>query len=111
MVNRIAIASSDGENIDLHFARATGFYIYDVGDTNYEFVEYRGIETIFRHDESEFEKTLQNIEDCNALIVSQIGRGALSFVAAYGLRVFEAPYPIESVLKKLINEEILLKNS
>lgn len=109
MVNRVAIASSDGENIDLHFARTTGFYIYDVGDTNYEFVEYRGIDGIFGHNEWEFEKALQNIDDCTAVIVSRIGRGALSYAASRGLRIFEAPYPIESVLKKLIDEEILIR--
>ncbi len=104
---RIAVASSDGVNIDLHFARASTFYIYEIGDKTYEFLELRNIDAILRHDEYEFDRVLKSLEDCGAVIVSQIGIGALASVASKGLRVFEAPYPIESVLNKLVNEDIL----
>lgn len=107
MAHRIAIASSDGKNIDLHFAKASQFYIYDVDDVDYRFVELRSCETILKHDGNEFDKAIQKLYDCKAVIVSQIGRGALSYVISKGLRVFEAPYPIESVLEKLVNEDIM----
>ncbi|MHB8065681.1 MAG: NifB/NifX family molybdenum-iron cluster-binding protein [Ruminiclostridium sp.] len=109
MKHRIAIASSDGKNIDLHFAKASQFYIYDVNDDNFDFVELRRCETILEHDENEFDKATQKLYDCMAVFVSQIGRGALSYIISKGLRVFEAPYLIESVLEKLVQEDILNK--
>ena len=39
MTQRIAIASTDGKNIDLHFAQASQFYIFDVQDQEYKFIE------------------------------------------------------------------------
>jgi nitrogen fixation protein NifX len=107
MTHRIAIASSDGKNIDLHFARAGQFYIFDVNDTDYTFIELRKCEIILNNDENEFDKAIQKLFDCRAVFVSQIGRGALSYVVSSELRVFEAPYPIESVLEKLVQEGIL----
>ena len=38
---KIAIASSDGKNIDLHFGKAEKFYIYELKEKNFEFVETR----------------------------------------------------------------------
>lgn len=110
MTQRIAIASSDGKNIDLHFARASQFYIYNVTDATYEFVELRKCDTIFKHDEDEFHNAIQKLYDCKAILVSKIGRGALAYVVSNGLRVFEASYPIDSVLEKFVQEDILNKN-
>ncbi len=107
MAQRIAIASSDGINIDLHFARTASFYIYEIFDTKYEFVEYRKLDAANKHDESGFERTLNALEDCKAIIVSQIGRGALAFVNSKGIRVFEAPYPIQMVMERFIEKNIL----
>ncbi len=109
MSYRIAIASSDGKNIDLHFARASQFYIYDIKDAAYEFVELRKCETILKHDENEFDKAISKLHDCIAVIVSQIGRGALAYLSLKNIRVFEAPYPIDGVLDKLVKEAILSK--
>ncbi|HEY5584141.1 MAG TPA: NifB/NifX family molybdenum-iron cluster-binding protein [Ruminiclostridium sp.] len=109
MTHRIAIASSDGKNIDLHFAKASQFYIYDVNKDAFEFIELRKCEGIIKHDENEFDKKIEKFYGCMAVFVSQIGRGALAYVSSKGLRVFEAPYPIESVLEKLVQEDILNK--
>lgn len=107
MTYRVAVASSDGRNIDLHFARANQFYIYDLHEESFEFIELRKRDVILAHNENEFDKAMQKLHDCTAVIVSQIGRGALGYVSNKGFRVFEAPYPIEPVLEKLVNERIL----
>ena len=41
---KIAIASSDGKNIDISFGATTFFYIYDVDGRNYSFLEKRNID-------------------------------------------------------------------
>ncbi len=107
MSQRIAIASSDGKNIDLHFARATSFYIYELDNKTFKFIEIRKPSVAGSHDESEFARTLRLIEDCSTIIVSRIGRGALGFIQAKGIRIFEASYPIDAVLKKLIDRDII----
>lgn len=109
MTHRIAIASSDGRNIDLHFGRAGQFYIYDIDETDYRFVEIRKAQMILNHAADEFERAAESIKDCLAVFVSKVGKVALIYIIANGLRVFEAPYPIEGVLDKLVKENILNK--
>lgn len=107
MVSRIAVASSDGVNVDLHFARASQFYIYDIRDSGFEFIELRKCNAAFGHNQNEFDKTLEKLEGCKAVIVNRVGTGALQFLAARGFRVFEAPYPVKDVLNKIVNKNIL----
>ncbi len=45
MSYKIAIASSDGENVDVHFGAAEQFYIYEVEETKYQLAEVRKYET------------------------------------------------------------------
>jgi nitrogen fixation protein NifX len=110
MAYRIAIASTDGENIDLHFAKSSQFYIFDVHDKDYAFVEVRKNPEIIRHGEIEFQKIMAILKDCSAIVVSQIGYGAAKYIFSTGIRVFEAPYPIKDVLHKFVAQEILSRN-
>ena len=108
MVHRIAVASTDGENIDLHFAKAFQFYIFDVVDEQeYTFVEVRENPKALRHGEIEFQKIIATLQDCSAIVVSQIGYGAAKYIFSTGIRVFEAPYPISAVLHKFAAKQIL----
>ena len=38
---KVALASSDGKNIDLHFGKTEKFYIYELKDKGFELVESR----------------------------------------------------------------------
>ncbi len=108
MGQKIAIASSDGVNIDLHFAKASGFYIYEIKDESFEYIEYRvNAAATSKHDENEFERTLKSLSDCKAIIVSQVGISALAFIQSRGFRLFEASYRIDSVLERFIEKDIL----
>lgn len=107
MGKRIAVASSDGENIDLHFAQAYQFDIYEIEETESRFVERRSGIRISFHDEQAFEQVLSMLHDCMAVFVSRIGYGAARYVFARGMRVFEAPFPVQAVLSKVINKRIL----
>ena len=40
---KVAIASSDGLNIDLHFGQAKSFFIYELKDKKFEFTEKREV--------------------------------------------------------------------
>jgi nitrogen fixation protein NifX len=103
MAQRIAIASSDGKNIDAHFAQARQYYIYDIGEHGYEFVETRTVSAIVNH---EFDKVTGLLQDCTAVFAARIGPGAARVLAAKGLRIFETPYPIPAVLDKVVAKQI-----
>ena len=107
MGQRVAVASSDGEQIDLHFGQAYQFYIYDVDDSGYSLVEVRKVSVILTHDADEIERKAAVLQDCDALFVAKIGLGAVRQLAGRRIRVFEAPFAIEAVLTKIVEENIL----
>jgi Uncharacterized conserved protein len=106
-VYRIAAASTDGTMIDSHFAQAECFYIYDIADESYAFVEKRHIAAALTHSEAAFDKVRLLLHDCTAIVVEKVGYGAAQYLLEKGLRVFEAPYPVDSVLSKLAKLKIL----
>lgn len=101
MAFRVAAASSDGETVDLHFGQAHTFYVYDLEAAETRFVEKRSLILADGHSVGKFEDISTSLSDCDAVIVSQIGPSAAQYLLQNGLRVFEAPYPIEPVLEKL----------
>lgn len=107
MAFRVAAASSDGITIDLHFGQAHTFYIYELTDDSAQLLEKRSMFLTEGHSEDKFQNLSGALKDCDALLVSQIGPSAAQYVLRTGLRVFEAPYPIELVLEKLRTEVLL----
>ncbi len=112
MPHRIALASISGKFVDTHFGHAERFAIVDLFSDRYELVELRKVRRACGpsgHDERAFDAILDTLTDCEALLVERIGYGAAQYVAAKGIRVFEAPYPIDDVLNKLMADRILDK--
>ena len=92
MSQRIAVASSDGKFINQHFGRATQFLIFDLESNtpknDYQFVELRPNKPSCNWGEPEEAahlQTIQNISDCQTVLVSQIGPGALAVLADHGI--------------------------
>ena len=103
---RVALASSDGKNIDLHFAQAHTFYIYDLSEKGCAFVEKRSAFEFQGHSEAQFDRATQLLKDCKAVFVSHIGPAAARYLLLKGVRVLEAPYSIEAVLQKFRAAEL-----
>ena len=108
---RVAAASTDGVTVDLHFGQAQEFYIYDVDESGWRFVERRDIRRTFGHDPAEFDKVRLMLDDCEAVLVSRIGPVAAEYLLEKGLRVFQVPYPVAAVLERLGELGILGKES
>lgn len=109
---RVAAASTDGKVINQHFGHAESFYIFDIDINNisFEYIENREIEPCcnnYSHSEQAFENVASKLSDCKAILVSQIGDGAVSFLESKGFEVFEAPFPIEDVLLKIARDTLL----
>ncbi|WP_446899750.1 NifB/NifX family molybdenum-iron cluster-binding protein [Clostridium sp. LBM24168] len=102
---KIAVASSDGKIIDQHFGQANQFYIYEVDDINYKFVELRKLENVPENFNSDYDKFLYMIRalsGCRIVVVSQIGQEAIKFLGKNGIHAFDIEEPIDYALKKLV---------
>ena len=59
------------------------------------------------HSTSRFDQVIKLLSDCDAIFVSQIGNGAAEYMIQNGVRVFEAPYEIDEVVKITIEQKLL----
>ena len=76
---KIAVATSNGVTIDVHFGQATSFHIFDVAeDGSYALVEQRGI---FPRSQGVSEGgnhadvTIEQLADVDVVLVNRIGPG------------------------------------
>lgn len=107
---KIALASSDGINIDQHFGKAIFFRVYQLDNSGYEFIESRdavaACQHVRTHSSTDFDTIIKLLSDCDAVLVSKIGEGAAAYVISKGLRVFEVSGSIDGVLNKLIEDRV-----
>ena len=101
---KIAVASSDGVTVNQHFGRAQRFRIYRVTDSDCEFLEER--ENLpacssQQHDNYLLERTADLIADCKAVIVAQIGAGAIDTLLLRHIRPFSLSGAIDDALTTL----------
>ncbi|MBQ8176361.1 MAG: dinitrogenase iron-molybdenum cofactor biosynthesis protein [Oscillospiraceae bacterium] len=110
MIFRIAIASTDGIIVNQHFGHAERFHIVEINSNTdvYKFAESRNVTPCCNnkdHEISSFDMVLKMLSDVQAIFVSKIGAGAADYLEHKGLAVYQAPYPIELLLKKIITEK------
>lgn len=107
MAVRAAVASTDGKVINQHFGKADSFLIFELRDGDFQYVEERKVTPcchLGEHEENAFENTAKALTDCSAIIISRIGQGAADFMESLGFAIYESPFPINAVLKKLVEE-------
>lgn len=107
MAEKIALASSDGLFVNEHFAQASVFYIYENSGDKFDFLEKRVCRCPGGHDTKSFDAILLLLADCTAIFVNRIGPGAARYLIEKGVRVFDAPYPIETVLVQVNKKNLL----
>ncbi len=101
---RVAVASSDGVTVNLHFGRAERFRIYRVTDDAAEFLEERANAPACsgqQHDDALLERSADLISDCKAVIAAQIGGGAIDVLLFRRIRAFPLTGPIDEALSTL----------
>lgn len=107
---KIALASSDGININEHFGKAIFFRVYELNNNEYRFIESRDAVAACQHtrthNSTDFDTVVNLLSDCDALLVSKIGEGAAAYVISKGLRVFEVSGSIDGVLNKLLADKV-----
>ncbi|PYG87371.1 putative Fe-Mo cluster-binding NifX family protein [Ruminiclostridium sufflavum DSM 19573] len=110
MTYRVAVSSTDGKVVNRHFGHTEKFLIFEItGEDKYCFVESRSIQPCCNNGEHEmqaFYNAIEALEDVQAVIVSKIGEGAAAFLESKGLTIYEAPYPIEPIIQKILDEKL-----
>lgn len=110
MIYRVAVSSMDGKVVNQHFGHTERFCVFEIADDGkYSYLESRPVQACCHQGEHEadaFSAALNKLRDVQAVIVSKIGRGASDFLEGNGITVYEAPYPIEPLLKKIVQEKL-----
>ncbi|MBQ9212821.1 MAG: hypothetical protein IJ150_02635 [Bacteroidales bacterium] len=104
----VAIASSDGYNIDVHFGRAETFYIYRFFIDEWIFIEKRELKPVCqngKHSISQMQESVKIFSDCKYIAASKIGAGASSTIRALGIIPIELPGDINEALEKIFSYE------
>jgi predicted Fe-Mo cluster-binding NifX family protein len=111
---RIAVASSDGKVVNQHFGRADRFLIIIADSDKYTFrcEEERIVKPVCQggeHEDNDMLQAVQNLSDCNYILVSRIGFRARNECDKKGISVFEIPDEIEIAVEKLLKYEKIQK--
>lgn len=107
----IAVATSDGTNIDVHFGQATSFRIYDVAlDGTYKHLEERNITPAEPGAESSHAAaTIAQLPDVDVVLVSRIGTGPSRALEGRGTRAFAISGSIDVALTAYGKKQKLFK--
>ena len=104
-IYKVAIASSDGESVNLHYGKAEKFYIYTIDDEEgYDLVEERQVQPVCldgAHEISKMEKSVLNFTDCRYIIVSRLGTAASAALSAAGITAMELPGSIDDAILRV----------
>lgn len=105
---RLAVVSSDGENVDLHLGRGKSVYVYD-WENEVEFVERRDIE-IAEDSKHQGGKVIKACEDCDVLIAVQYGFKSKIKAENAEIKLVMDEGPIDEVLQRYIDHVNFMKN-
>lgn len=102
---KAAFASTDGENVNIHYGKAEKFYVYLINDEEgYDFLEERSVQPVCQngsHLIPQMESSTSQFTDCRYVVASKIGSGALSSLASKGINAMELPGPIDEAILKV----------
>ena len=108
-VMRLAVVSSDGENVDLHLGKGRSVYVYDY-DEELEFVEMRTVE-IAEDSKHQGGKVIKACSDCDVLFSAQYGFKSKIKAENAGIKLVMDEGPIEDVIKRYLDHVEFMKKS
>jgi predicted Fe-Mo cluster-binding NifX family protein len=91
---KVAVTSSDGRHINVHFGHANVFYIYDVGKVKSTLVDIRKTDRFCVKDSHHgknngvMEKFAGILGDCEILLCSSVGYHVAESLKQYGIHVY-----------------------
>ncbi|MBZ9570711.1 nitrogen fixation protein [Methanobrevibacter sp. TMH8] len=99
---KVAVASTDGKNIDLHFGDANQFFIFNI--IGKEFLELRKKVELPLEDHSErWRASIDLLYDCKALLCKKIGKEPHIELRKKGIKVIVIDSKIDNALDECYN--------
>ena len=102
---RVAVASTDGETVNIHYGKSQIFYIYLIDDDEgYDLLEKRTVNPVCQdglHNKAEMESHVQQFADCKYVVASRIGDGAIQSLTAAGITAMALPGSIDEAILKV----------
>lgn len=100
------MASVDGKNIDSHFGRVRRFLVFILDENGYRYLETR--ENVpacsgASHDDNRLDDSAALIADCQGVVASQIGPGAVDVLLGRRILPFAMSGTIDEGLRVLIS--------
>ncbi|KAF5089332.1 NifB/NifX family molybdenum-iron cluster-binding protein [Methanobacterium aggregans] len=100
---KIAVASSDGKNVDLHFSACDHFLIFEIQSDKVKFLELREKPNITIKEHSDRWKSVCDLlGDCDMILCAKIGPDPRSNIEDRGVTVLESSGLIEGALKNFL---------
>jgi len=100
---KIAVATSDGKNVDLHFGSAEIFLIFEIEENNVNFLELREKPRVQINEHSDrWTVSLKPLKDCDAVFCSRIGDEPKESLQSKGIGILES----QKSIKEAINDYI-----
>ena len=118
MAYKIAVASSDGKNVDLHLGSSPFLKVYTAEGLSFQFLEDRTVDV-----SSEAEggcqgdgcsggngggcsgggnpQSVEIVADCRAVVAAKVGKNALRLLELKAISVFDIEIPVEEALSKI----------
>ncbi len=104
---KIAVATSDGKNVDLHFGSAGIFLIFEIEDNNVNFLELRDKPILHINEHSDrWNVSLKLLEDCRAVFCSRIGSEPKEALQNKGIKSVESQKTIKEAVKDYLSSDI-----
>lgn len=104
---RLAITTSNGEMVDLHFGKADTFYVYEISNSGLSFVGKRKVTPYCSSaampddghvpSEDRFNNVVETIKDCKVLYTKQIGDAPIEKLRQNGIAVQLCHCSVESI--------------
>lgn len=99
---RIALASSNGDIVDLHLGKAVSLVIYDVVDNDFDFIETRKL-AIDKDAKHQGGDVIQECNDCDVIISTKYGFKSKIKAEDAGIKLVSDEGPVEEVLQRYID--------
>lgn len=99
---KIAVATSDGVNIDVHFGQAKSFHLFEVAeDGTYHLIEHRRLTSREPGDPIPLhavDATIEQLSDVDVVLSNRIGPGPTHSLEAEGIRTSALSGPVDKAL-------------
>ena len=114
----VAVATSDGENVDLHFGQASAFHTYKIGSgkiiecATIDMGSPSDIPVYGKEHFTKLEKTVGLLAGMDAVIAEKFGEPVLELLRKYGIAHLESRGSLQSALEqmeKVLKGEDLIK--